>query len=83
MSRDHLSLLRMSRQIPADVLEPVLAESLAQLDRQVFDFETLADAQTEGDHGTIICDALEIADLIVSSSLLTRDWSERPSRSYS
>lgn len=73
----------MSRQIPADVLEPVLAESLAQLDRQVFDFETLADAQTEGDHGTIICDALEIADLIVSSSLLTRDWSERPSRSYS
>lgn len=83
MSRDHLSLLRMSRQIPADVLEPVLAESLAQLDRQVFDFETLADAQTEGDHGTIICDALEIADLIVSPSLLPRDWSERPSRSYS
>lgn len=73
----------MSRQIPADVLEPVLTESLAQLDRQVFDFETLADAQTEGDHGTIICDTLEIADLIVSSSLLTRDWSERPSRSYS
>ncbi len=79
----HLSLPRMSRQIPPDVLEPVLTESLAQLERQVFDFKTLADAQTEDDHSTIICDALEIAELIVSSFLLTRDWSERLSRSYS
>ncbi len=73
----------MSRQIPPDVLEPVLAESLAQLECQVFDFETLADVQTGDHHGTIICDALEIADLIVSSFLLTRDWSERLSRWYS
>ncbi len=73
----------MSHQIPSDVLEPVLAEALAQLEHQVFNFKTLADAQTEDDHGVIICDTLEIAELIVGSPLLTRDWSEHLSRSYS
>ncbi len=79
----HRSSPRMSCQIPSGVLEPVLAETLAQLECQVFNFETLADAQTEDDHGVIICNVLEIADLIVGSLLLTRDWPERLSRSYS
>ncbi len=59
----------MTRHIPSDVLEPVLAETLAQLERQAFNFETLADAQTEDDHGVIICDVLEIAKLIVGPPL--------------
>ncbi len=72
----------MSHQIPSDVLEPILAETLAQLKHQVFNFEMLADAQTEDDHGVIICDVLKIADLIVGSLLLTRDWPERLARLY-
>ncbi len=59
----------MARHIPSDVLEPVLVETLAQLERQVFNFEMLADAQTEDDHGVIICDVLEIAELIVGPPL--------------
>ncbi len=78
----HLSSPHMSHQIPSDILEPVLAETLAQLEHQVFNFETLADAQTEGDHSVIICDVLEIAELIVGSPLLTRDWPEHLARSY-
>ncbi len=57
--------------------------SLAQLEHQVFNFEMLADAQTEDDHGVIICDVLEITELIVGSPLLTRNWPEHLSRSYS
>ncbi len=83
MDCTHRSSPRMSCQIPSDVLAPVLAETLAQLEHQVFNFETLADAQTEDDHSVIICDILEIADLIVGSLFLTRDWPEHLFRSYS
>ncbi len=72
----------MLRQIPSAILEPILTRALAQLERQVFNFETLADVQTEDDHGVIICDTLEIAELIVRPPLLTRNWSERLPRSY-
>ncbi len=53
----------MSRQIPSAILDPVLVETLAQLEHQVFNFKTLADAQTEDNHGIIICDVLKIAKL--------------------
>ncbi len=69
MDRAHLSSSHMSRQIPSDILEPVLAETLAQLEHQAFNFETLADVQTEDDHGVIICDVIEIAELIVGPPL--------------
>ncbi len=83
MDRAHCSSPRMLRQIPSDIMEPVLAETLAQLKHQVFNFETLADVQTKDDHGVIICDILEIANLIVGSLFLTRDWPEHLSRLYS
>ncbi len=69
-------------QVPSAILEPVLAEALVQLEHQVFNFETLADAQTGDNHGVIICDTLEIAELIVRPPILTRDWSEHLPRSY-
>ncbi len=69
MGRARLSSPHMTCHIPSDVLEPVLAETLAQLERQVFNFDTLADAQNKDDHGVIICDVLEIAELIVGPPL--------------